>query len=96
MINEEKKGYIIDYISGVEVKANPEEIEAVQVFAKQPVEDYSYPKECIHTRPQFRVRARPSDIRKEYPVDIAVFTNEEKQEDDVYLIIECKMKNWKD
>ena len=96
MINEEKKGYIIDYISGVEVKANPEEIEAVQVFAKQPVEDYSYPKECIQTRPQFRVRARPSDIRKEYPVDIAVFTNEEKQEDDVYIIIECKKKNRKD
>lgn len=96
MINEEKKGYIIDFISGVEVKTNPEEIEAVQVFAKQLVEDYSYPKECIQTRPQFRVRARPSDIRKEYPVDIAVFTNEEKQEDDVYIIIECKKKNRKD
>ena len=39
-IKETKDGYIIDFISGKEVKATPEEIEAVQVFAKQLVEDY--------------------------------------------------------
>jgi type I restriction enzyme M protein len=91
-----KKGYIIDLISGQEVKATPEEIEAVQVFAKQLVEDYNYPKEHIQTRPQFRVKARPSDTKKEYPVDIAVFPNDKKQEDDVYIIVECKKKNRKD
>lgn len=91
-----KDGYIIDFISGQEVKATPEEIEAVQVFAKQLVEDYCYPKDHIQTRPQFRVKVRPSDTKKEYPVDIAVFPNEKKQEDDVYIIVECKKKNRKD
>ncbi len=72
MTKETKDGYIIDFISGQEVKATLEEIEAVQVFAKQLVEDYGYPKDHIQTRPQFRVKVRPSDTKKEYPVDIAV------------------------
>lgn len=87
---------IIDYISGIEVNATPEEVEAVQVFARQLVEDYGYKKEQIQTRPQFRVKARPSDTKKEYPVDIAVFSNKKKNEDDVYIIVECKKKNRKD
>ncbi len=91
-----KDGYIIDVISGQEVKATPEEVEAVQIFAKQLVEDYDYPKEHIQTRPQFRVKVRPSDTKKEYPVDIAVFPNDKKQEDEIYIIVECKKKNRKD
>ena len=87
---------IIDYISGIEVNATPEEVEAVQVFARQLVEDYGYKKEQIQTRPQFRVKARPSDTKKEYPVDIAVFNDKMKNEDDVYIIVECKKKNRKD
>ena len=59
--NSPKEGYVFDYISGVEVKATPEEINAVQVFSKILVEDYKYPKTHIQTRPQFRVKARPSD-----------------------------------
>ena len=96
MTKETKDGYIIDFISEQEVKAIPEEIEAVQVFARQLVEDYGYPKEHIQTRPQFRVKVRPSDTKKEYPVDIAVFSNNKKQEDDIYIIVECKKKNRKD
>ena len=96
MTKETKDGYIIDFISGQEVKATPEEIEAVQVFAKQLVEDYGYPKDHIQTRPQFRVKVRPSDTKKEYPVDIAIFPNDKKQEDDIYIIVECKKKNRKD
>lgn len=91
--NEDK---IIDYISGVELNATPEEIEAVQVFSRQLVEDYGYKKEQIQTRPQFRVKVRPSDIKKEYPVDIAVFKDKNKKEDEVYIIVECKKKNRKD
>jgi len=91
-----KEGYIIDFISGQEVKAKPEEVEAVQVFAKQLIEDYNYPKEHIQTRPQFRVKARPSDTKKEYPVDIAVFSDDKKKEDEVYIIVECKKKTRKD
>jgi type I restriction enzyme M protein len=91
-----REGYIIDFISGQEVKATPEEVEAVQVFAKQLVEDYGYPKSHIQTRPQWRVKARPSDIRKEYPVDIAVFKSEMHTEDNIYIIVECKKKNRED
>lgn len=93
---EIKDGCIIDFISKKEIKATPEEIEAVQVFSRQLVDDYNYPTENIQTRPQFRVKIRPSDTRKEYPVDIAVFTNEKKQEDDIYIIVECKKKNRQD
>ncbi|MBP6891306.1 N-6 DNA methylase [Candidatus Parcubacteria bacterium] len=96
MAKDKKEGYINDFISGQEVKATPEEIEAVQVFSKQLVEDYKYPKKHIQTRPQFRVKVRPSDTKKEYPVDIAVFPNEKKQEDSIYIIVECKKKTRKD
>lgn len=91
-----KEGYIYDYISGEQVKATPEEIEAVQVFSKQLVEDYGYPKDYIQTRPQFRVKVRPSDTKKEYPIDIAVFSDTEKNEDTISIIVECKKKNRKD
>ena len=47
MTKETKHGYIIDFISGQEIKATPEETEAVQVFAEQLVKDYNYPKEHI-------------------------------------------------
>lgn len=96
MKRQTKGGYVIDFISGQEVKATSEEIEAVQVFAKQLVEDYNYPKDHIQTRPQFRVKVRPSDTKKEYPVDIAIFPNDKKQEDEIYIIVECKKKNRKD
>ena len=62
--NHPKEGYIIDYISGTQVKASPEEVEATQVFSKILVEDYGYPKEHIQTRPQFHVKVRPSDTKK--------------------------------
>ena len=84
MPQEVKEGFLIDYISGKEIKVGPEEVDAVQVFSKQLVEDYNYPKSHIQTRPQFRVKVRPSDVKKEYPVDIAIFSSEKK------LIFSCK------
>ncbi len=95
-MSKQTKEHIIDFISGQQIKATPEEVEAVQVFSKQLVEDYGYPKEHIQTRPQFRVKVRPSDMKKAYPVDIAVFSDNNKQEDNIYIIIECKKKNRKD
>ena len=94
--NSPKEGYVFDYISGVEVKATPEEINAVQVFSKILVEDYKYPKTHIQTRPQFKVKARPSDTRKEYPVDIAVFNSNSIDDSELYMIVECKKPNRKD
>lgn len=63
---------IIDYVSGTEVNATPEEIASTQVFSKILVEDYEYPKEMLQTRPQYRVKSCPSDSTG-YPIDIAVF-----------------------
>ncbi len=97
MMNESaKEGYTIDFISGLPVKETPEELEAVQPFSRILVDDYGYPREFIQTRPQYRVKVRPSDRRKEYPVDIAVFTDKVHGEDSVHIIVECKKKNRKD
>ncbi len=89
---ELKDGYIFDYISGEQVKATPEEIEAVQVFSKQLVEDYGYSKSQIQTRPQYRVKANPSDTTKSYPLDIIVFSENKKIDTNEYIIVECKKK----
>ena len=91
-----KDGYVVDYISGKEVKATPEEVEAVQVFAEILVKDYGYPKEQIQTHPQWRVKVSPSDIKKEYPVDIAVFNHGKKTDENLYIVVECKRKTRKD
>lgn len=90
LIPDEGDGRIIDYISGQRVKASDEVVDAVQVFSKRLVEDFDYPKELIQTYPQYRVRKRPSDEEKSYPVDIALFTKDSKLEDDLYIIVECK------
>ena len=87
---------ITDYISGIQVNTTPEEIDAVQVFSRQLVEDYGYPREHIQTHPQHRVKVRPSDTKKEYPVDIAVFLDALKDDDGLYIVVECKKKNRKD
>lgn len=63
---------IVDYISGIEVNATPEEIASTQRYSKILVEDYGYPKEMLQTRPQYRVKSCPSD-NNSYPIDIAVF-----------------------
>ena len=87
---------ITDYISGNPVRATPEEIYAVQVFSKILVNDYGYPQSHIRTHPQWRVRARPSDTKKEYPIDIAVFIEAEHVEENVQIIVECKKPNRRD
>ena len=91
-----KEGYIEDYISGMTVRATPEEVEAVQVFSHILVEDYGYPKNHLQTRPQWRVKSRPSDTKKEYPIDIGVFSAPDHKEDNIQIIIECKKPNRKD
>ncbi len=92
---EPKSGYITDYISGGAVRATPEELEAVQVFARRLVEDYGYSKAQIQTRPQYHVRIRPSDEKKSYPVDIAVFNSAKKTDDELFMLVECKPKDKK-
>lgn len=91
-----REGYLIDFVSGKSVKSGPEERDAVQVFSKMLVEDYGYPLANIQTRPQYRVKARPSDTKKEYPVDIAVFADELKVDTSLYIVVECKKRDRKD
>lgn len=94
---EPKEGYIFDYISGQEIKATPEEIEATQIFSKRLVEEYEYRIENIQTRPQYFVRRTPSDeAKKEWPVDIAIFAGKGRAESDLIGIVECKKKTRKD
>ena len=92
-----KKGNTVtDFISGIPVRATPEEIHAVQVFSKLLVNDYGYPKSKIRTRPQWRVKARPSDTKKEYPIDIAVFSSDRHADETTQIIVECKKPNRRD
>jgi len=91
-----KDGYLRDFISGQQIVAGKEEVQAVQVFARQLVEDYGYPKMHIRTRPQWRVKARPSDTTKEYPVDIAIFSSEKQIDDQLYIVVECKQRTRRD
>lgn len=92
-----KDGYILDFVSGLEIKATPEEIEATQVFSKRLIEEYEFSKENLQTRPQYFVRKTPSDeAKKEYPVDIAVFKGKTRAESDLIGIVECKKKTRKD
>jgi type I restriction enzyme M protein len=93
---ELKAGWTTDYISGKPVRATPEETEAVQVFARRLVEDYDFARSQVQTHPQFRVRKRPSDEEKSYPPDIAVFRSDQKSEDNLFIIVECKKGNRKD
>ena len=90
------KGYLIDFISGKTVRGTPEEKDAVQPFAHRLVEDFGYPKKNIQTRPQFHVRRSPSDDKRSYPVDIAVFGSSKRNESDLELVVECKKPNRKD
>ena len=57
------KKKIINYISGNEITSTPEEVEveAIQTFTRQLVEDCGYEKDQIQTHPQFRVKARLAD-----------------------------------
>ena len=84
---------IVDFISGKEIMATPEEVDAVQVFSRQLVEDYGYLKSQITTRPQYRVKTSPSDLTKSYPVDIMVFSSSEKKVSDEYIVVECKKRH---
>lgn len=90
------KGTVLDFVSGTPVRATPEEVEAVQVFARRLVEDFDYPIAHLRTRPQWRVRHTPSGSGRSYPVDIAVFSTPQHHDDELFMVIECKRQNRKE
>lgn len=91
-----KEGYIIDYVSQLEVKATPEEVNATQPFSRVLVNDYNYPINTVHTRPQFFVKKSPSDKKGSFPIDIGIFKTSNKKEDELYIVVECKKPTEKD
>lgn len=96
MLVTETNDTINDFVSGQRVRATPEEVEAVQIFSRILVNDFGYPVTHLRTRPQWRVSARPSDAKKEYPVDIAVFEGPDHRDDTVRIIVECKKSTRRD
>ncbi len=85
-----------DYITGKWVKSGVvEHKEAVNIFARKLVEDLGYLKTQIQTIPQFRVKVSPSGQEK-YPTDIVVFNDENKNYENVFMLIECKQPDRKD
>jgi type I restriction enzyme M protein len=88
-------GYLLDFITGLAVRATPEEVHSTQVFARRLVEDFGYPKDHLITRPQYRVRVRPSETKKSYPIDIGVFSDARKHDEDLLMVVECKAPNIK-
>lgn len=96
LMTEKSDDFIVDFISGQKVRATPEESQAIQPFSRILHEDYGYPKDLIQTHPQWRVKVSPSDTKKGYPVDIAVFTDLAHLDSSLYIVIECKRKTRKD
>lgn len=94
--SEAPHGKLRDYISGEVLQAKPEEMYAVQPFARQLVEDYGYPRADVRTRPQWHVKASPSDKSKSYPVDIAVFRGDAHRDEGLYIVVECKAPDRQD
>ena len=91
------QGEIQDFVSMHWVKATPEEKDAVQGLRPSPCRGLRSTQDQIQTRPQHRVRVRPSDEeRASYPVDIAVFSSVRKTEDELFMVVECKKKDRKD
>jgi len=87
---EEKKGYIRDYITGRWLKDRPEEGPR-QILEKRLVEEYGYSKNQIEI--EFPVQKGSKRIG---PTDIAVFRDEKKIIDNLYIIVETKRKERKD
>lgn len=87
---EEKKGYVRDFITGRWLKNKPEEGPR-QILEKRLVEEYGYSKNQIEI--EFPVQKGSKRIG---PTDIAVFRDEKKVIDNLYIIVETKRKERKD
>lgn len=84
---------IVDQLSGREVIAGPEELDATQPLLFYLTQKLGWNPNQIISRPQWRVPKQPSGARSSgYPVDIAVFsdTNHRGDPDCVRIICECK------
>jgi transcriptional regulator with XRE-family HTH domain len=75
---------LTDWVSGCQLRDTPE-ARLVQVIA-QWVVSLGYSKEQIQTFPQYAIQGS----RNNYRVDLAVFTDTSRTDDNIILIAECK------
>jgi len=85
--------YVTDPVTGQEVRATPERVEAKLIFAERLLNEYGYSKDQIQTFPEFYIQKGSTKIG---PADIVVFKDSKKTFDNIYLIIETKRKDKKD
>ena len=88
-----KEGYVYDPISGKEVKARDERVQAKLVFAQKLISEYGYVKDQIQTFPEYWIKKGSLKIG---PADIVVFKDTNKTFDNIFIIVETKSKNRKD
>lgn len=87
------RAVVIDQLSGREVPAGPEEVEATQPFVIYLQQKLGWDPNQMTTRPQWRVPKHPSGSRPAgYPVDIAIFESAKVRgkEEHVRILVECK------
>jgi type I restriction enzyme M protein len=88
-VSPEKDKKLYDYITKNEITNTPENREAKVVFEERLHKEYGY--DISQMLPEFRVQKGSSLIG---PADIVVFHNsEDKTQDNIYIIVECKRKN---
>lgn len=96
------KERVVDYVSGQEVPALPEEIDATQPLLRL-LTALGWPVQKIRSRPQWRVPKSPSEADKRerqlsykgYPCDIVLFSSVRKHVKDLAIICECKRPDLK-
>ena len=88
-----QRAVIVDQLSGREVPAGPEEVDATQPLCFYLTQKLGWNPNQIITRPQWRVPKQPSGARSSgYPVDIAVFDSPAHRGDPSYVRIICECK----
>lgn len=85
-LKPEKKGYVVDYATGRQLRERPEE-QSRQIFEKRLVDEYGYSKDQLEI--EFLIQ---KGSRKIGPADIVVFRDNRKTFDNIYIIVETKRK----
>jgi type I restriction enzyme M protein len=86
ILKPERKGYVIDYATGRQLRERPEE-ESRQIFEKKLIDEYGYSKDQLEI--EFLIQ---KGSRKIGPADIVVFRDNRKTFDNIYIIVETKRK----
>lgn len=87
------RALIVDQLSGREIVAGPEELDATQPLEFYLTQKLGWNPNQIIARPQWRVPKQPSGARTTgYPVDLAIFSapNLRGDPDAIRIICECK------